>query len=322
MAATVRAPKPPATPPSAGSPALSEQGGAPRVASFEYDKSSKWLISHHGGSLLRLGGWTDVVRWRALPGEVAQPRRFPDGIVEATFAGASEPALVGIEIATYSDRRVAEQMLRNLLLIYSDNGVMPEMMVVVLQPKGDVDVADHIERIGPTGATRLAASWRVVRMWELQAEELLAAGDVGLVPWVPLTRFEGPVEPLLRRCRERLDDAPAGERANLLAVSQVLTGLRFKSRALLELFGGNQAMIESPVIEELLLSRDLYTRRMVLLESLADELGAVPEDVRVSVDCIDDVERIRSCSRALTRFTGWDDVRKWLRDNGAGTSAK
>jgi len=31
--------------------------------------------------------------------------------------------------------------------------------------------------------SRLACGWKVVELWQLAAEELLAAGDVGLVPW-------------------------------------------------------------------------------------------------------------------------------------------
>jgi len=28
------------------------------------DKSAKWLIEHHGDTILRLGGVTDLVRWQ------------------------------------------------------------------------------------------------------------------------------------------------------------------------------------------------------------------------------------------------------------------
>ncbi len=32
----------------------------------EYDKSSKWLIQHHGDSILRLAGVRNIVVWRPL----------------------------------------------------------------------------------------------------------------------------------------------------------------------------------------------------------------------------------------------------------------
>ena len=37
----------------------------------------------------------------------------------------------------------------------------------------------------------------------MPAEDLLAAGDVGLIPWVPLTEYDGPAETLLEQA---LDD--------------------------------------------------------------------------------------------------------------------
>jgi len=50
----------------------------------EYDKSSKWLIQHHGDSILRLGGVRDIVAWRPLQAELVQSRRLPDGFIEAS----------------------------------------------------------------------------------------------------------------------------------------------------------------------------------------------------------------------------------------------
>jgi hypothetical protein len=48
----------------------------------EYDKSSKWLIQHHGNALLRLGGTGNVVSWRPLQAEVVQPRKLCDGLLD------------------------------------------------------------------------------------------------------------------------------------------------------------------------------------------------------------------------------------------------
>jgi len=67
-------------------------------------------------------------------------------------------------------------------------------------------------------------NWQVVELWTIPAEELLQAGDVGLIPWVPLTDFADPPERMLQRCREAIEErAPPGEKANLLAVTQVFS---------------------------------------------------------------------------------------------------
>jgi len=73
-----------------------------------------------------------------------------------------------------------------------------------------------------------------VELWTIPAEELLEAGDVGLIPWVPLTDFAAPPETMLRRCREAVEThAPPAEKANLLAVTQVFSFLRYNDLAIL-----------------------------------------------------------------------------------------
>ena len=83
-------------------------------------------------------------------------------------------------------------------------------------------------------------------MPDVPAADLLAAEDASLIPWLPLTRFDGEPKRLLRQCRERIvQQADLKERANLLAVTQVFSRLRFPSPRLLEILGGKNIMAES-----------------------------------------------------------------------------
>ena len=61
------------------------------------------------------------------------------------------------------------------------------------------------EQNSTLGWTTEALKWKVVELWTLSAEELLAAPSVGIVPWVPLAQSEGPPEILLQRCRDRIE---------------------------------------------------------------------------------------------------------------------
>ena len=60
---------------------------------FRYDKSSKWLLEHHGDAILRIGGVTNIRSWRALFSDVVQPRQLPDGLIEAQLEGRPAPDL-------------------------------------------------------------------------------------------------------------------------------------------------------------------------------------------------------------------------------------
>lgn len=263
-----------------------------------FDRGSKWMIGHHGDSLLRLGGATGIQSWRAVQAEVVHPRQLPDGLLEVVFADRTEPDLFLVEVVTHADQRVREQLLRDVGLVLIDRRVLPEVLTLVLHQRGNVQVGNAEELQSRLGWTGVRVSWRVVELWRLPAEQLLGAGDVGLLPWVPLTQFSEPPEVVLRQCRQRIDEqAPAEERANLLAVSQVMARLRYNDPGLLALFGGRQVFNDSPLIQELLAERQAETRSKTLHESilwfLTDRFGAVPPEMADRLQAIQDEVRLK-----------------------------
>lgn len=254
----------------------------------EYDRTSKWLIQHHGDSILRIAGVRNLVSWRPLQAELVQPRQLPDGLVEAQLAGEPKATLFVLELATYPDQRLLEQALRDMALVYLDRRVLPEVLVLVLHPKGNLSTDDARSLTSPYGWTEWHVRWRVVRLWTVPAEDLLASGDLGVVPWIPLSRITGPPESVIQRCRDQIDrNATAEERENLLVVTQVLASLRYNDPQLLAILGGRDAMIESPLLKEFAAS----VRRKDILVSLKDRFGSVPvETVTALQNVIDDDE--------------------------------
>src|SRR5262249_10312234 len=89
-------------------------------------------------------------------------------------------------------------------------------------------------------------------------------------------QFDGPPEVLLERCAAKIErEAHAKDRADLLAVAQGLTGLRFPEPELLKLFGGPEPMIESPILQKMRAG----TLQAAILDVLKDRFGTVPRDV-------------------------------------------
>ena len=110
--------------------------------------------------------------------------------------------------------------------------------------------------MSPNGAENRSNSmhrrlqWNVVELWTIPTEELLEAGDVGLIPWVPLADFAEPPETTLRRCREAIEThASSAETANLLAVTRLLSFLRCHDLAILTVLGGEEVMLEIPFLD-------------------------------------------------------------------------
>lgn len=276
-----------------------------------YDKSSKWLIQHHGDSMLRLAEIGDIETWRPVQAEVVQPRQLPDGLLEARLRGEDRDSLFLLEVATYPERRVAEQLTRDLMLVYLDRGELPEAVTLVLRPKGRYRVASRRNLRSPHGLSSFSAKWRVVELWTVPGERLLESQDVGLVPWLPLTDFASPPETVIRRCRDIIDlRAPPGEKANLLAVAQVLTRLRYNDAGLLStllgMLGGKEIMIESPLIQELFDERlrEVVTENIRatvqqnILAVLEARFGEVPGDVAEPIRSIVDEGRLNALVRS------------------------
>jgi hypothetical protein len=120
-----------------------------------------------------------------------------------------------LEVATYAERRTSEQLTRDAMLVYLDQGVLPEVIVLVLAPKGKRSVSSSRRLRSRRGLTSVTLKWRVVELWKVPAEKLLQAGDIGLIPWVMLADSSEPPEKLAQCCRVAIDQyAPAGERAH------------------------------------------------------------------------------------------------------------
>jgi hypothetical protein len=254
----------------------------------EFDRSSKWLLQHHGDSVLYLAGIHDILEWRALQAELVQPAQLPDGLLEARLAGHADSDLFIAEIATYPERRLEEQLLRDMLLVYLDRRVLPDVITLILRPKGRFRVPSTRTLTSGNGRAQLTARWTVIELWNLPAEELLATGDPGLMPWVPLARSGRSPGTVLRICRDIIETAPEVERVNLLAVTQVLTGLRYNDPKLVEVLGGRTVMIESPLLREY----EAETVQRAVLRVLRARFQDVPAELQERVFAIKELGRL------------------------------
>ena len=180
-----------------------------------FDKSGKWLIRHHGDSLLRLAQIANVVSWRPAQAELVQPGQLPDGLLEVQLAGQDKKAHFLLELATKAERRLTRQLVRDMMMVYLNFGTLPEALALVLIPRGRYRVPSGIDLHGPLERTHCHLAWQVVELWTVPAKVLLASKDVGLIPWVPLTAFDGPAETLIRECAHHIEERAPNRNAKL-----------------------------------------------------------------------------------------------------------
>ncbi len=280
------------------------------------DRGSKWLLEHHGDSVLRLAGITGFQSWRPAPTELVHPLESPDGVLEVFFPGRSEPDPVVVEIATYPERRANDQMARDAMLVLLSRRVLPTLLTVVLHPKGNLRLTGDHAWTCRQGQTRLSLQWHVIELWTLAAEDLLAAGDVGLIPFVPLTRIDGPPDVVLRQCRQRIDQAPEGEQENLLVVAQVMAQMRYNNAGLLSIFGGTPVFDDSPLV---LAAIDRASKRITrknmqeaVQEVLEARFGVVPPALVELLQAIADEAQLHALLREAARCASPDDFQARL----------
>ena len=127
------------------------------------------------------------------------------------------------------------------------------------------------------GTASIRVTWRVVELWKLPAADLLDADDVGLLPLVPLADFDGPLEPILEECRDRIErEAPEDERENLRVVTHFLAGLKYNEPRLFEKLGGDRAMMQtgSPLLREMFAEERRDERRQAERDTTVNNIAA------------------------------------------------
>jgi hypothetical protein len=258
-----------------------------------YDPSSKWMVEEQGAGILYLGGARNVLSCKARKAEVVQPRQLPDGLLEVRFAGSAEPSLVVIEIATYPEERVVEQIQDDIRLVRQSRGVLADALVVCLAPKGNSHVPEQIQQRSALGWTSETLSWKVIEVWTMKAEELLAAPDVGAAVFALAAHHEGSPEVLLQRCRDRIEREGGKHKANLLAVAQVFARLHYDKLQWLDIFGGSKAMIESPLIQEIVEESKRVESVDNIVHVLQGKFGPVGDDISAGLTQVKEKERLR-----------------------------
>lgn len=214
------------------------------------DRISKWILDQRADSILRLTNLPAIVSWRAVTPEKIALARIPDSLLEVLFVGDEESSPVIFEVENTPNRDADRQLLEDILLVRLHQGVFPDAVLILLSPRGraDVDGEKLIESRGKTvmGAVR----WHVIRMWELEAEDLFALNDPGLIPWIPLTRTRQPPEEFLRRCRAQIDRMiPPKDQEPFLVATSLFASIRYNdSEVLQRIFSGEQPMIEFPLL--------------------------------------------------------------------------
>lgn len=148
---------------------------------------------------------------------------------------------------------VAERLHWHATLIGHRHQLLVRSVVVLLRPEADGPaLTGNYEETFPGEASHLTFRYRVLRLWEIPAEQLLKAG-LGLALFAPL----GDVDParlpeLVRKVRQRVDAERTRDAPDLLAAMYILMGMRYDEAVIQTIKKEVSEMEESITYQEIL----------------------------------------------------------------------
>lgn len=198
-------------------------------------------------------------------------------------------------------------LLYNVLLEHRHGGPAYTVGLLLRREADSPHLTGTLTRTTPAGAEYLRFGYTVVRVWQLPADTLLAAG-LGVAPLALLTDDAAPRMPdVVSRFTEKVEreqpDADTGDM--LLSSGFILMGLRYDKAVADALFSGVKKMRESTtymgILEEGRVAGRAEGEQASILAILTDRFGAIPPAVRERILGVTDIDRLLAGVLQATR---------------------
>ncbi|HEV3344600.1 MAG TPA: hypothetical protein VG125_29760 [Pirellulales bacterium] len=233
------------------------------------------------------------------------------------IVGIGEPMqeIVHIEFQTSAAAWKHADVLVYNALLFSQQHVPVHSVAVLLRPEAaHANLTGRVCYAPRPDHGNMNFGYQVVRIWEIDAEQLLT-GDVGLAPLAVLGRLpegaeiEDGLASIARRIAERLSKETTPERAGkLLARALLLAGLRVKRNVAFEIFRGVYMMEESDTFLAILEQGEERGIRGMILMLGEDRFGPADESTKSALKNINDLDRLRRMGRATPKAATWQEL--------------
>jgi hypothetical protein len=213
--------------------------------------------------------------------------------------------LLHIEPQSSWDGSFSTRLLKYNVLLEDRYGGPVYTVAFLLRREADSpDLSGTLARAFADGREYLRFNYTTVRVWQLHADQLLAAG-LGVAPLALLT---DDAAPRLKEVVDRIAERTGSEAGNpdaaslLLSCGYILSGLRYDKEVTGRLFAGVQKMRESSTYQAILqegrvegLARGrVEAQQDNLLDLLREKFGVVPPEIEARVRATTDPERLRT----------------------------
>ena len=182
-------------------------------------------------------------------------------------------------------------------------------VAVVLRPEADSpQLTGLFERRFPGQEPIALLRYRVVRVWQLPVESLLAGG-IGTLPLAPVSDVsEARVPDIIRRMRERLSQEQPRRSGDLWAATLVLLGLRY-SKAFARLLFREVIGMKESVTYQMIVDEGRLAHAHQILFRLGEKRFGPPDDATMAtLNAISSVRKLDKLSERILEVDSWQEL--------------
>jgi predicted transposase YdaD len=183
-------------------------------------------------------------------------------------------------------------------------------VAVVLRPEADSPrLTGSFERGFPGQEPFAVLRYRVIRVWQLPLEQLLAGG-LGTLPLAPVSDVAQSRAPdVIRRMKERFSQERRQQRVrDLWAVTYVLLGLRYSEPFADLLFQEVLGMEESVTYQAIVRKGRLSHAHQTLLRLGEKRFGPADDATMADLNAIDDVQKLDKLIDRVLDVGSWQEL--------------
>lgn len=257
--------------------------------------------------------------WVVQGGWPAAPARIIDADI-ATIAGATDKVIrvagqpdwllaVDFQAGHDSVAKLPDLLLYNSAL-FKRHGLGVRSLLVLLHRGADSpQLTGLYERGFPDEPFDVALRYRVLRVWQVAAEQLLAGG-LGLVPLAPLGDVRQQDLPtVIARMKQRLErEAPPLQAADLWSAAYILMGMRYERALAQRLLQGVLAMKESVTYQAIIEEGEAKGKRSMIFLMARSRFGEPSAEAEDALNALSDVPQLEKLGVRLLSVSSWEEL--------------
>jgi len=255
--------------------------------------------------------------WTVFAGQPAAPTRIIDADI-ATVSGAADkvlrveanpPYLLHLEFVAGHDAADLPSALNKRNVLLDDrHGLLVRTVVVLLRPSANSPALTGVRERGfPEEVPYNVFGYRVIRVWQVPPDQLLAGG-LGTLPLAPISavtagELPGIIEQMERRLRRREARHLAGQ---LWAATYLLLGLRHSPALAQALLRGVRSMKESSTYQAIVQEGAIKEARKLLLRLGSKQFGRRSARTQAALEKVSDLGQLETLIERIRTVESWD----------------